>query len=91
MSDLLIYLRQSFMPRRKWYREQYLQSNHWIKFRRARKFAQHYTCQICGYAGLRVDVHHLPVGYFFLWMEQFVPGLTVVLCRDCHRAEHETK
>jgi len=88
MSDLLIYLRQFFMPRRRWYREQYLQSNHWKRFSREQKERHNYTCQRCGYQHYICHVHHFSAGYYFLWLEQFVPWLTVVLCRDCHRTEH---
>ena len=51
MKDFIIWLKQFFMPRRRWYRECYLQSDHWRKFARMRKDQSGHFCKNCGAPG----------------------------------------
>lgn len=87
MNSLLVLLLRPFLPRRRWYREYYLQTYHWYnKARRIRRLAG-YKCQNCG-KPKPLDVHHRwDFAYWFLFLE--ADWMLQALCRECHDEEHE--
>lgn len=72
--------------RQKWYREEYLKSEHWKSTREWAIRATGYRCQFCG-SGIRLHVHHN--NYNNLGNE----GLSdiKVLCEKCHKIFHGVK
>lgn len=70
--------------RRLWYRNVYLQSQHWHETRLRALARAHYACQDCGKSNVPLDTHH--VTYERLGAEK--PGDLRVLCRECHNKRH---
>jgi 5-methylcytosine-specific restriction endonuclease McrA len=67
------------------YRTGYLRTPEWRRTRRGAIFASGHRCQRCDqYKGV-LDVHHLT--YSRLGQEE--PSDLIVLCRSCHRHQHE--
>lgn len=86
MKDLVVRALQIVLPRRVWYRNFYLRSDHWrLTAAHARVRAGH-KCQRCGRGGA-LDVHH--VVYDHLWREY--PVDLMVLCRTCHKKIHRRR
>jgi len=69
--------------KRKWYREEYLKSDHWKSLRR-HKLAKYPYCQNCG-STHNLDVHHRKCRH--VYDVQINDLLT--LCRSCHTLEHK--
>lgn len=63
--------------------QEYLQSEHWQKTRKATLADRNYRCEQCG-RRWPLHVHHLT--YANLGAER--PEDLQVLCEDCHRSEH---
>lgn len=86
MNNLVVWLLQQILPRRYWYRNYYLRSNHWSAMRRDYKFTM---CQRCG-SSQNLQLHHKTYynrkGQSILWHERERHFET--LCRDCHRKTH---
>jgi 5-methylcytosine-specific restriction endonuclease McrA len=86
MNNWIVWLLQFVLPRRFWYRRFYLRSRHWQgKSRAAKKYHGH-RCGIC-LATRQLDTHHLT--YKRIWHENM--NDLQVLCRACHKKEHERK
>lgn len=92
MNNLWVWLLQQILPRRYWYRNLYLRSNHWRKIRAAKIQQAKRRCLNCGHIiphNQLVDVHHK---YYYsnrvsiLWHEKL--NDLQVLCRACHNKEH---
>lgn len=90
-NDWWVWVLMFFLPRRKWYREHYLSSNHWRFVRRDKIIKEKGRCAKCGKHSIMfggnlhfVDVHHLT--YKRIWHERLSD--LQVLCRDCHKKEH---
>jgi 5-methylcytosine-specific restriction endonuclease McrA len=93
-NDWWVWTLQFVLPRRTWYREHYLQSKHWKKIRRDKILQERGVCAYCGechvmYGGNLhfVDVHHLT--YRRIWHERLSD--LKLLCRPCHKKEHENE
>jgi hypothetical protein len=69
--------------RKTWYRQTYLNSNHWSWVRELVIARQSGRCAVCTNR-TRLDVHHHT--YKRLWRE--LPSDVVGYCRDCHDAHH---
>lgn len=69
--------------KRRYYREEYLKSDHWLKLR-AEKLRASPRCENCG-SLKRLEPHHLD------YRNLYDVGLDdlVTLCRKCHCQEHE--
>lgn len=83
MTDTAIRLLQFVLPRRVFYRNFYLRSDHWARTAAEARTRAGHRCQRCRTAG-RLDVHH--VVYDHLWREY--PVDLMVLCRTCHNKIH---
>lgn len=83
VPDLVIMLMEGAMPRRDWYRNWYLKSDHWHRFAHKRKRVKK-VCQDYGQGGV-LDCHHL--NYDHIWHERARD--VVVVCRSCHNIRHE--
>jgi 5-methylcytosine-specific restriction endonuclease McrA len=85
--DIVIRLLEKSLPRQVWYRDYYLQSKHWQRFRAKAK--RHYgnrcaRCYRVGLPGVVLDVHHHT--YSRLWAERLED--VQILCRECHNTKH---
>lgn len=68
--------------RRKWYREEYLKSDHWKKLR-ARKLRKNPICEICE-KRKAVEPHHIRYRRIFdVTLKDLLSA-----CRKCHTEEH---
>jgi 5-methylcytosine-specific restriction protein A len=84
------YLKQqieaSGMSKRNWYRTIYLHSDHWRDLRAtALELAKH-RCKSCGCGGV-LDVDHIRYRSIYNVTQDDLQ----VLCRRCHKAEHEDR
>ena len=98
-SDFEIWLHGLFKfnwdQKRKWYREEYLKSDHWKKFSRWRKYSGFAKfmgwnrCHDCRGNDMfgSLDLHHLT--YAHLWWE--LPWDVMQLCRGCHNVREAAK
>lgn len=87
-NDWWVWILMFFLPRREWYREHYLHSNHWRSVRERKLSKEHHRCQKhFGFTSPEpmLDVHHLT--YERLWHERMSD--LQVLCRSCHKKEHK--
>ena len=80
-SELL----KSGLSYRGWYREIYLQSDHW-RLLRLNKLRSHPACEKCGRKS-SLHVHHLAYKSIF----DVLPSDLQVLCFPCHKGEHSDK
>ena len=86
--DLVIKMLEPVLERRLWYRDYYLQSRHWARFRAKAKRYYGNKCARCfryGINGVTIDVHHL--SYERLWHERLED--VQLLCRECHKQKHK--
>ena len=89
MRDFWARILRPFLPRRWWYRRQYLFTKHWRQRAHQARIDANFECQDCGDRRTRshfivLDVHHL--SYARLWRES--PCDLKVLCRHCHDRLH---
>lgn len=76
---------ESRLSQQSWYRQIYLESEHWRTTRRQARARVGGVCQACGGCPESVDVHHLRYRNIFdVTMDDLQ-----VLCRACHDKEHE--
>lgn len=66
-------------------KKDYINSKHWKILRDKIIHRDNNTCQVCGYYGSKLQVHHLT--YDNLYKEKFEDLAT--LCNDCHSLLHE--
>ena len=86
-NDWWVWILMFVLPRRVWYRKHYLLSNHWRSVRRRKLKQEHNRCENhIGFTSPEpmLDVHHLT--YKRIWHERM--SELKVLCRSCHKKEH---
>lgn len=89
MNSFIVFLLRPFLPRRRWYRDYYLNTYHWQTIARRIRRKAGYRCQHCG-KQKPLDVHHRwNWTYWFLFFER--DWMLAALCRECHDKEHERK
>jgi hypothetical protein len=87
--DKIIKQLEKVLPRKVWYRDYYLQSKHWKRFKAQIFKSAGRRCEECFRqstpgALLPIDLHHL--NYLNLWHETRKD--VKILCRDCHKRKH---
>lgn len=84
------YLKQqiadSGLKKKQWYRQIYLKSDHWRDLRQTALEKAGCKCSNCGCGGT-LDVHHERYKSIYNVTQDDLS----VLCRKCHKAEHEGK
>ena len=85
MNTIRVFFFRFLFPRRYWYRNFYLNSNHWYAVAHEARRRAGYKCQSCGQAK-PLDVHHRV--YWFLFFEQYAIWTLQALCRECHERMH---
>jgi hypothetical protein len=79
-------LASSGLTMRQWYRQIYLKSDHWRDLRQIALEKAGFKCSSCGCGG-SLDVHHERYKSIYNVTQDDLS----VLCRKCHKAEHEGK
>jgi len=79
-------LASSGLTMRQWYRQIYLRSDHWRDLRQTALERAGFKCSSCGCGG-SLDVHHERYRSIYNVTQDDLS----VLCRKCHKAEHEGK
>lgn len=69
---------------RTWYRDYYLQSPHWYKFRSYILNRHDGKCELCKRSAIRLDIHHRSYENLFIEKRKDV----LIICRDCHSKIH---
>lgn len=67
-----------------WYRDYYLQSPHWYKFRSYILNRHDGKCELCKRSAIRLDIHHRSYENLFIEKRKDV----LIICRDCHSKIH---
>lgn len=67
-------------------KEKYMKSELWKAKRQKRLILDNHTCQICGYKGKGLEIHH-ESGYILIPNEPLTCLKT--LCRECHQDQHD--
>jgi hypothetical protein len=85
--DSIIKMLEPLISRRTWYRDYYLHSSHWRRFKKKAKKFYGNKCSRCYRSGEHViiDVHHKT--YERIWHERLED--VDLFCRDCHKLEHK--